>query len=198
LHGRRNQLIAQEGLPVLVLVFALGLLMIRYLDLWFAVIPALLLVVLYMVFRDPRRSVPSVALGVFSPVDGRIVSVDTVDRGAAGAPALRIVIDVDSFGTYTARSPVEGNIKDLGEKALWLKTDEGQDVVLSFSGYRLGFAPRAFVRYGERLGQGQRCAYLRLTRRAEIQIPADGKVTVEPGQTVVAGTDVIGTVPSSR
>ena len=172
--------------------------MIRFFDPWYAMIPAVLLVVLYMVFRDPHRIVPSVALGVFSPVDGQIVSVDTVDRGATGAPALRIVIDVDSFGTYTARSPVEGSIKDLEEKALWLKTDEGQDVVLSFSGYRLGLAPRAFARYGERLGQGQRCAYLRLTRRAEIQIPADGKVLVEPGQTVVAGTDVIGTVPSSR
>ena len=198
MHGRRNPFIANEGVPVLLIVFALGALMIRFFDPWYAMIPAVLLVVLYMVFRDPHRIVPSVALGVFSPVDGQIVSVDTVDRGATGAPALRIVIDVDSFGTYTARSPVEGSIKDLEEKALWLKTDEGQDVVLSFSGYRLGLAPRAFARYGERLGQGQRCAYLRLTRRAEIQIPADGKVLVEPGQTVVAGTDVIGTVPSSR
>jgi phosphatidylserine decarboxylase len=157
-----------------------------------------MLVWLYMVFRDPHRSVPSVALGVFSPVDGTVISVDSVNTGATGSPAFSVVIDVDSFGTYTARSPVEGTIKDLGKKALWLQTDEGQDVVLTFAGYRLGFAPRAFARYGERLGQGQRCAYLRLTRQAKVQIPADGKVLVEPGQTVVAGVDVIGNVPSSR
>ena len=196
--GRRNPFIANEGVPILAIVFVLGILIIRYFDPLIAVIPVVLLVLFYLIFRDPRRSVPSVALGVFSPVDGQIASVDTVEKGATGVPALRILIDIDSFGTYTARSPVEGSIKDLRKKALWLKTDEDEDVVLTFSGYRFGFAPRAFVRYGERLGQGQRCAYLRLTRRAEIQIPVDGKVLVEPGQTVVAGTDLIGNVPSSR
>jgi phosphatidylserine decarboxylase len=198
LHGRRNPFVAQEGVPIVLAVFTLCVLIVGYYDPLYAVIPAVLLVLLFMVFRDPHRSVPSVALGVFSPVDGEVVSVDSVDKGATGAPALRITIDVDSFGTYTARSPVEGSIKDLGKKALWLQTDEGEDVVTTFSGYRLGLAPRAFARYGERLGQGQRCAYLRLARRAEIQIPIDGKVIVETGQTVVAGTDVIGNVPSPR
>ncbi len=182
-------------MPILLAVFALNYLIIRYYDPLFAVIPAVLLVLLFMLFRDPHRSVASVALGVFSPVDGEVVSVDSVDKGATGAPALRITIDIDSFGTYTARSPVEGSIKDLGKKSLWLQTDEGQDVVTTFSGYRLGLAPRAFAKFGERLGQGQRCAYLRLTRRAEIQIPIDGKVTVEPGQTVVAGVDLLGKLP---
>ena len=198
MHGRRNPFVAHEGVPILLAVFALGVLIVRYYDPMYAVIPAVPLVLLFMVFRDPHRSVPSIALGVFSPVDGKVISVDSVDKGATGAPALRITIDVDSFGTYTARSPVEGSIKDLGKKSLWLQTDEGADVVTTFSGYRLGLAPRSFARYGERLGQGQRCAYLRLARRAEIQIPIDGKVIVEPGQTVVAGTDVIGNVPSPR
>ena len=79
-----------------------------------------------------------------------------------------------------------------------MQTDEEQDVVLSFSGYRFGLAPRSLAQFGERLGQGQRCAYLRLARFAEVQFPIDGKVLVEVGQTVVAGTDVIGNVPSTR
>jgi hypothetical protein len=93
---------------------------------------------------------------------------------------------------------VEGSIKDLGKNALWLQTDEGENVVLKFSGYRLGLAPRSFAKFGERLGQGQRFAYLRLTRYAEVQLPADGKILVEVGQIVVAGTDVIGNVRGSR
>ena len=165
---------------------------------WLALIPGTLFVFLFLVFRDPLRYVPSVALGVCSPVDGKVQEVGRVEKGAMGVPVLRIVIRVDSLGTYTARAPVEGYIKDLGKKALWIQTDEGQDVVLSFSGYRFGLAPKSFARFGERLGQGQRCAYLRLTRLAELQIPADGKILVEPGQTVVAGADVIGNVPSPR
>jgi phosphatidylserine decarboxylase len=198
LHGRRNPFVAQEGLPLLALVLVVAFLIIRYYNPWFAVLPAALFVLLYMVFRDPLRSVPSVALGVFSPVDGEVVEVGSIESGEAGKKALRIVINVDSLGTYTARAPVEGSIKDLGKKALWLQTDEGDDVVLKFSGYRFGLAPRSFAKFGERLGQGQRFAYLRLTRTAELQIPVDGKVLVEVGQKVVAGTDVIGNVRGSR
>jgi phosphatidylserine decarboxylase len=173
-------------------------LLILYSDPWFALAPGVLLVFLYLIFRDPHRSVPSIALGVFSPVDGKVVAVDQIEQSETGAPAFQIVIRVNSLGTYTARSPVEGSIKDLGRKGLWLQTDEGEDVVLIFSGHRLGLAPRAFAKFGERLGQGQRCAFLRLTRTAEIQLPIDGKILVEPGQTVVAGADVIGNLPSSR
>jgi len=198
LHGRRNPFVAQEGVPWLLIMVAVAILLIRFADPWYALIPGGLIVLLFQIFRDPHRSVPSVALGVFSPVDGSVVSVDRIERGATGEAALRVVISIDSFGTYTARSPVEGTIRDLGKKALWLQTDEGEDVVLKFSGYRLGLAPRAFVKFGERLGQGQRCAYLRLTRTAEVQLPVNGKVLVEPGQTLVAGTDILGNVPSPR
>jgi len=198
LQGRRNPFVAQEGVPWLLITVAAAILLVRYADPWYALIPASLIVLLYLIFRDPHRSVPSMALGVISPVDGTVVAVDQIEQGETGEAALRVVISVDSFGTYTARSPVEGTIRDLGKKALWLQTDEGEDVVLKFSGYRLGLAPRAFARFGERLGQGQRCAYLRLTRSAEVQIPVNGKVLVEPGQTLVAGTDIIGNVPSPR
>lgn len=183
---------------MLALVFAIAILLIRYAEPWLAVVPAALFILLFKVFRDPLRFVPSVALGVFSPVDGQVLEVSRVEKGETGAPALRVLIRVDSMGTYTARAPVEGRIMDLGKKALWLQTDEGADVVLKFSGYRLGLPPRSIAKYGERLGQGQRCAYLRLTRFAEVQLPADGKVLVEPGQRVIAGTDTIGSVPSTR
>ncbi len=198
MHGRRNPFVAQEGLPLLALALVVAIVLIRYAEPWLAFMPGIVFVLLYMVFRDPLRSVPSVALGVFSPVDGEVIEVSRTEAGETGAPAQRIVISVDSLGTYTARAPVEGTIKDLGGKSLWLQTDEGEDVVLKFSGFRLGLAPRSFAKFGERLGQGQRCAYLRLTRTAEVQLPADGKVLIEPGQRVVAGADVIANVRGPR
>jgi len=198
LHGRRNPFVAQEGVPFLLAMAVMTGLLVRFADPWYSLVPIFLMVLLYLIFRDPHRSVPSVALGVFSPVDGVVRTVDRIEQGATGEPALRVLIDVDSLGTYAARSPVEGTIKDLGKKALWVQTDEGEDVVLTFSGYRFGLAPRALAKYGERLGQGQRCAYLRLTRTAEVQLPVNGKVLVEPGQTLLAGEDIIGNVPSPR
>jgi phosphatidylserine decarboxylase len=120
--------------------------------------------------------------------------------------AHRVQIRIDSFGTYTARAPIEGKIKDLASvngdqvvdyrtNALWIQTDEGDDVVLQFHGHPFGLAPRSFIRFGERVGQGQRCAYLRLTRIAELHLPIESKILVKPGQRVVAGTDLIGKVP---
>ncbi len=180
----------------------------RYLDTVFMLVPALLLGLFWLIFRDPRRQIPAVPLGVVSPVDGRITAIDLVDRGVVQGEAHRILVSIDLLGTYTARCPVEGVIKDLNTlaadkvvdyrtNALWVQTDEGDDVVLQFHGYRLGFAPAAFVRYGERIGQGQRCAYLRLARVAEVHLPINARVLVEVGQRVTAGLDVIGKLPPS-
>ena len=197
MHGRRIFFVALEGLPLLAIALITVVGAMHYLGPGYSLLPALVFVLLLLLFRDPPRSVQSVALGVVSPVDGQVVSVDKVESGELETAVHRIVIRIDSLGTYTVRSPVEGKIMDPATNALWLQTDEGDDVILRFSGYRLGLAPRSFARIGERLGQGQRCAYLRLARLAEVQLPIDGKVLVTEGQTVVAGSDVIATVPHS-
>jgi len=206
LKGRRNPLVAQEGIVWLLLALIGTALTWHYADPLYVIIPAALFIYLLAVFRDPRRRIPAIPLGVVSPVDGKIVDVGLTGKGALGGEAHKIIIAVDSLGTYTARCPVEGKIMDFhGDAAdenvrkfssgLWVQTDEGVDVVLQFQGHRFGLAPLAFLRYGERVGQGQRCAYLRLTRFAEVQFPINGRVEVERGQRVKAGTDLLGRLP---
>ena len=134
------------------------------------------------------------------------MAVDRVTQGVLQGEAHRIRIEIDSFGTYTARAPVEGKIMDLRAvavdksvnyepNALWVQTDEGDDVVLQFTGYRFGLVPRSFIRFGERVGQGQRFAYLRLTRFADVHLPITSTVLVDPGESVIAGSALIGKVP---
>ena len=167
-----------------------------------AALPMALAAYVYLIFRDPPRPVPAVPLGVVSPVDGVVETIELTDQGVLGGEAQKISVRVDSLGTYTARCPIEGKIMDLETDAevkrkaaaaggLWVRTDEGDDVVLQFRGHRFGLAPRAFLGYGERVGQGQRCAYLRLTRTAEVQLPLRARVQVSVGQRVAAGSDVL-------
>lgn len=206
MRGQRNPFVAPEGILPLLLAAALCAYLLLYQSAWLALLPAIALVLLYLLFRDPHRDVPPVALGIVSPVDGEVVEVDKTNRCVVQGEAYRVRIRINPLGTYTARSPVEGRVMDLGSRAegvgpgcptnaLWLETDEGSSVVLQFHEYRFGLAPVAFVDLGERLGQGQRCAYIRLAQIAEVYLPVDGKVHVEPGQPVEAGVDVIGAVP---
>ena len=206
MEGRRNPFIAREGLPFVLLAALAAGLALHYLGVAIGIAAGLLFFVLVLIFRDPRRGIPASPLGVVSPVDGQVIGVDLLDKGVLHGEAHRVQIRINSFGTYTARAPIEGKIMDLrsvngGEvvdyrtNALWIQTDEGDDVVLQFHGFRLGLAPQSFVRFGERVGQGQRCAYLRLTRFAELHLPIESKILVKPGQVVVAGTDLIGKVP---
>jgi phosphatidylserine decarboxylase len=206
LRGQRNPFVAQEGVPLMALAAALVALFLRYLDPWLALLPLVMFVLLFMLFRDPRRYVPPVALGIVSPVDGEVVSVDTTDQCVVQGEAYCVRIRINALGTYTARSPIEGRVMDLHSRAegvgpecptnaLWLETDEGDSVVLQFHEYRFGLPPKSFIRLGERVGQGQRCAYVRLARYAEVYLPLDGKVHVEVGQKLTAGSDVIGAVP---
>jgi phosphatidylserine decarboxylase len=206
LRGQRNPFVAQEGLPLIALAVALVVFVLRYTEPWLAVLPLAALVLLFLLFRDPQRFIPPVALGVVSPVDGEIIEVDVTNRCVVQGQAHRVRIRVNPWGTYTARSPIEGRVMDLHSaaegvgpdcpgNALWVETDEGDSVVLQFHEYRFGLPPKSFVRLGDRIGQGSRCAYIRLARFAELTLPIDGKVHVKVGQKVTAGTDVIGAVP---
>ncbi len=172
----------------------------------YAIMPLLVFGYLFLIFRDPRRVVPAVPLGVVSPVDGYVVAIGRTSNGAQAGDAHRIILRIDSLGTYTARCPVEGKIMDLSSAAaagrplldangLWVRTDEGDDVVLQFNGHRFGLPPRAFLQYGERVGQGQRCAYLRLTRLAEVELPLAARILVKEGQRVAAGSDLLAKLP---
>lgn len=206
MKGRGNQFVAREGIPFLGAAFIGVSVALQSSEIYAAIPPAILFVYFFLVFRDPWRNVPAIPLGVVSPVDGTVVEIGLTDKSLLNGEVHKIIIRVDSFGTYTARCPVEGKIMDLrGDQprssgrreasGLWLRTDEDDDVVLQFHGHRFGLAPRAFLRYGERVGQGQRCAYLRLTRFAEVQLPINGRVLVATGQRVSAGSDVLAKLP---
>lgn len=206
MKGRRNPYVAGEGIPFLITALVAVVAFWQLLSWYYAIIPAIALAWLLLVFRDPRRDIPAVPLGVVSPVDGTVFDISLTDSGALNGEAHKILIRVNSLGAYSARCPVEGKIMDFRDaiadtaeadarNGLWVRTDENEDVVLQFHQHRLGLAPVAFLGYGERVGQGQRCAYLRLSRMAEVQLPINGRLLVKKGQRVTAGVDVLAKLP---
>jgi len=195
-------MIAGEGWPWLIVLTVGGVFIAWYWGPVWASPVAVLCVLKFLLFRDPGRSVPPLPLAVVAPIDGRIIKIEHSDGDPLPGAWTRITIRTNHFGAYTVRSPIEGAIHNVREKAgkknlsdlpggLWVRSEEEDDVVLLFPVDRFGLAPKSFVRYGERVGQGQRFAYLRLAPRAEVYLPATADVRVHEGDQVQAGSAVL-------
>ncbi len=157
---------------------------------------------LLALFQDPQRNIPMLPLAVLAPVDGRVVDVSLCRSGLLDRESMRVIIRVNPFGAYTVRAPIEGTIFDPRDNAregarvggrggLWLRGDEGDDVVVAFSGRGFLGVPKSFRRYGERVGHGHRCAFLRLAARCEVYLPSNALVRVEVGDRVLASVSEI-------
>ncbi len=113
LEGRRTPFIAAEGILFLLATAILTVVVWHFRGAVTAALPAALFIYLFFIFRDPRRQIPAIPLGVVSPADGVVVDVGVTDKGIVDGESHRIVIRVNSLGTYTARCPIEGKIMDL-------------------------------------------------------------------------------------
>ena len=195
-------LIAREGWLFILLAVLGVVVMFQYAGWMAAAVPLIIGLFLFLLFRAPYREVPSEPLGVLSPVDGRVTDIQPTDRGLLHREAVKITIRIDHLGAYTTRSPVEGkvlylnaNVSDgsrlLGIAGLWIHTDEDDDVVVLMRGARWIGRPVAFLRYGERVGQGQRFGYVRLATHADVYVPGNCRINPGVGDKVFAGASAL-------
>ena len=90
MKGQRNLFVASEGIPFLCATGALIGVILKFHGMLYAVLPVALFVYLYLIFRDPRRQVPAVPLGVICPVDGIVVDVVLTNKGVLDGEAQKI------------------------------------------------------------------------------------------------------------
>jgi phosphatidylserine decarboxylase len=124
----------------------------------------------------------------------------------------RVTLRQSRLGEFNVHSPVEGKVqrrwwpgKEGVEEgvpqdcfAVWVQTDEGDDLVFAV-GITGGFRYlRCGVQSGERLGQGRRCGFIGFGRPVDIYLPESSRVKVAVGQRVRAGSDIIGILIHKR
>ncbi len=171
---------------------------------WQAAVPLWLgvLAVAYL-FRDPERDIPAIPLAVLSPADGHVLFVKECTDPCLNRDAVCVAIKMSTLGSYTTRSPVEGKVQerwhmptgDGGARfGIWIRTDEDDDVVLVMNRVSAVSSPRCYVHSGERVGQGQRCGFIRFGSRVVVYLPVGSRVNVGAGSRVRAGADIIGTL----
>jgi len=201
----KHSILAPEGRLPLLLVFLLAC-GINYYYGWGLALPFwLACAAIFFVYRDPVRVIPSIPLAIVSPVDGKVTDVSEVADPYLGRPSIRIRISMNLRGIFTSRSPVEGKVleppnlpDDAGAPhGVWLQTDEGDDVVMVMGKGRLNNTPRCDIRFGERVGQGQRCGFIHMGGEIELYLPATSQVVVSSGDRVYSGSDVIASLVHS-
>lgn len=170
-------------------------------------VPLILLalaIVLY--YRDPRREVPPTPLGVVSPADGRLVQAGPAQDSFLGRGALHIVIRPHWLGAYSLYSPIEGKVMELMRNdalskpgaGFFLRTDEGDDVVMILRSFRRFSFRRLYLPVGDRLGQGKPFASSRFIGRIDLYLPAGSRLNGDPGCRVIGGQDVIAVLTHDR
>lgn len=183
-------------IPMVVLVFVLH----ATIDWWAGLPVALLLIPVILFFRDRPCRVAAEPLAVIAPMDGTVTHRRECYDPFLDREAIRITIRLSLFGAYYFRSPVEGTTLELSGEAVagfpgtvsWLRTDEGDDIVVTVShGITLGARP-CRGSYGERVGQGRCCGTRRLALQVDVYLPVHSRVMVDLHTRVQAGSTVLG------
>jgi len=208
----RYPIIAREGwlwiaIAAILATIAFVLYGVVSLPLW-----ALVVFLLYL-FRDPARKIPAVPLGIVSPVDGKVTAIDTVHDIYLDRQALSISVKMGFTSVYSAHSPMEGKVLEqwldvprktadaneaVATYAQWIQSDEKDDVVLVIEATSRQSRPLCYAQSGERIGQGQRCGFIRFGSQVEVLIPPGSRIDVSVGDEVSAGIDIIATLVHAK
>ncbi|UCE89750.1 MAG: hypothetical protein JSW10_02635 [Pseudomonadota bacterium] len=194
-----QSMLAPEGRPIVTVVAALILvahffLGIKVLLLW--LLPGLLL----WLYRDPPRDIPAAPRGLLSPVDARVVAIEEDDDPYLQRRAIRVDLRIPVTAVYTLRSVTEGKIMNQWCRgssgrartlALWLQTDESDDIVTVLKPGRVLGSLKCYARSGERVGQGQRQGFILLGTDVQMLLPTGVRLRIATGDKVLAGADII-------
>ena len=204
-----HPIIAREGWPFLaigVVVSAVAAFFIGWwsLPLWLATLFVL------QFFRDPARSVPEEPRAVVSPADGRIVEVSKARDPWLQRDAIKISVFMNVFNVHSNRSPVDGVVKERWyfpgafvnaaldkasleneRNALWLHTQDGQDVTCVQVAGLIARRILCYVGSGAELQRGQRFGFIRFGSRVDLYLPPDAVPRAAVGDKVYAARSIV-------
>jgi len=195
--SNKHSVVAKEGR--LAIVFCLVLLFASFFV--YSLLSLAILIVLFFLlylYRDPARHIPSAPLGIVSPVDGEVISIDQVYNSHTKDAMFKIGIRKNKMGVFAIRSPIEGKlIKQLHEKlpgvsryTNWVQTDEG-DNILWDAEVKGHTSAHCYVQPGERIGHGQRCGFLVSRSEVNLYVPEHSSVKAKIHDRVLAGEGIV-------
>ena len=170
----------------------------------------IVLVFILQFFRDPPRRVPDAPDAIICPADGKVIALGEVEDPYLKRPARRVSVFMNVFNVHSNRSPVAGKIMerwyrpgkfvnaaldkaslDNERNALWIRTDQGQDVVVVQVAGLIARRILCYVQPGERIARGERYGFIRFGSRVDVYLPLEARLEVSLGDSVKGAADVI-------
>jgi phosphatidylserine decarboxylase len=206
----RYPLLAREGWVHTALALGAAI-VVHFVAGGLAAIPFWLAVVfMAQFFRDPPRTVPAAPLGVVCPADGKVISLGDAYDPYLKRPAKRVSIFMNVFNVHSNRMPVEGRAMEIWyhagkffnaaldkaseaneRNAVWVRTDEGVDVVVVQVAGLIARRILCYVKPGDRVAQGERYGFIRFGSRVDVYLPADSRFHTTLGERVQGGAGLI-------
>lgn len=208
--------IAYDGWKFVLGFSFLGFLFLFF-GLWFAkaVGVACILLALFCVnfFRDPERETAQGTDEIFSPADGTVMEILTID-GEGYGPGRVIRIFLSVLDGHIQRSPAAGTVTSLHyqpgvfldardprapfaneSNAIEIQTPRGRLMVKQIAGL---IARRivCWVRPDDTLEAGERIGLIRFGSQVDLYLSLDVEVRVKEGDKVLGGLDVVGRWPA--
>lgn len=170
------------------------------------------IVVIFIIqfFRDPPRSIPDAPDAVICPADGKVIALGEMEDPYLKRPSKRVSIFMNVFNVHSNRSPVSGEIMerwynrgkfvnaaldkaslDNERNALWIRTDQGQDIVVVQVAGLIARRILCYVQPHGRISRGERYGFIRFGSRVDVYLPLNVQFEVSLGDSVRGAADVI-------
>jgi phosphatidylserine decarboxylase len=176
-----------------------------------AAVAAVLLAMVFVFFRDPKRRIPDDSRAVVSPADGRVVEIAPVrEENFLGSEAVRISIFLSIFDVHVQRAPVEGAIRfvqrtpgrfldardtrsgSMNEsRAIGVEAPDGARFLVRQIAGKIARRIVGWEEAGAGLELGQRIGMIRFGSRVEIYLPPGTVVVARMGEHVKGGVTII-------
>ena len=170
----------------------------------------IVLVFILQFFRDPPRQIPDAPDAIICPADGKVIALGEVEDPYLKRPSRRVSVFMNVFNVHSNRSPVAGKIMerwyrqgkfvnaaldkaalDNERNALWIRTDQGQDVVVVQVAGLIARRILCYVQPGERIARGERYGFIRFGSRVDVYLTREARFEVSLGDSVKGAADVI-------
>lgn len=182
------------------------------------IVPALIgLVVTFCIccfFRDPDRVTPNYPGAVVSPADGKVVFAGPVDNSRfVEGSCIKVSIFMSIFNVHVNRIPHEGRVKAVHyypgkffsanlnkasnyneHNAIFVETQDGKTICTVQIAGLIARRIICDIQKGDDVNRGQRFGLICFGSRLDVYLPPDTRLNVAVGNTVKAGTSVLGDI----